>query len=88
MLFSHARQGPDVCSAISQMGVNACLVMSPQTVEELLRHLCLARLNPKLFPMGNFGQKDTRRSVGRNLLLLTMSYGEIMSESHCFVMGL
>lgn len=63
MLFSHARQGPDICSAISQLGVNACLVMSPQTVEELLRHLCLTPLKPELFPMGNFGQEVTKRSV-------------------------
>lgn len=34
MLFSHARQGPGVCLAMSQLGVNACLVMSPQSAEE------------------------------------------------------
>lgn len=34
MLFSHARQGPAVCLVMSQLGVNASLVMSPRAAEE------------------------------------------------------
>lgn len=45
MTFSHARQGPGVCLAMSQLGVNASLVMSPQAAEEVQtaekRRLCL-----------------------------------------------
>lgn len=67
MLFSHARQGPNVCSVISQLGVNACLVMSPQTVEEQLRHLCLTPLKPELFPNGDFLWGVTKRSVRKGL---------------------
>ena len=40
MLFSHARQDLAVCLAMSQLGVNASLVMSPQTAEEVQRCLC------------------------------------------------
>ncbi len=40
MLFSHARQGPVVCLAMLQLGVNASLVMSPLSVEEQERRLC------------------------------------------------
>lgn len=42
MLFSHARRGPAVCSGMSQLGVNASLVMSPP--QKLRRRLCL--VNP------------------------------------------
>lgn len=42
MLFSHARRGPAVCSVMSQLGVNASLVMSPP--QKLRRRLCL--VNP------------------------------------------
>jgi len=52
MLFSHARQGPVVCLAMSQLGVNASLVMSPLSVEEQERRLCFSSLNPGLFQMG------------------------------------
>lgn len=76
MLFSHARQGPNVCSAISQLGVNACLVMSPQTVEEQLRHLCLTPLKPELFPNGDFfmgSYQEVSKEGFRNLLFFTKS---------------
>lgn len=39
---SHARRGPAVCSVMSQLGVNASLVMSPP--QKLRRRLCL--VNP------------------------------------------
>lgn len=34
MPFSHAHHGPAVCLAVSQLGVNASLVMSPRAAQE------------------------------------------------------
>ncbi len=80
MLFSHARQGPVVCLAMSQSGVNASLVMSPLSVEEQERRLGVSSLNPWLFQRGEiktvllWGQKATEQEsnafysvTGKNL---------------------